>query len=256
MSIHFEPVNHRAHALTLSLAAVALLTSAACSTKRDAAPADTTAPRMPAPAESSAAAPDSAPPPVRGTIAAVSDSTVTITTAAGAQQIRIAPPLRVYARTKSDLAHVRPNAFVGITSVTAPDGSQRATEIHVFPEELRGTGEGSRMMAQTGAGAAGGSRMTNGAVAPSRMTNGSVSGSGSRMTNGSVSSTGSGTSYTIQYRGGTQTIEIPPGVPVTEIAPTKTKLAPGSSVVAIVRKGPDGRPVTSTIMLSGSGAPK
>jgi hypothetical protein len=76
------------------------------------------------------------------------------------------------------------------------------------------------------------------------------------MTNGSVSSTGAGTSYTIQYRGGTQTIAIPPDVPVTEIAPTRTKLAPGANVVAIVRKAPDGRLATSTIMLGGSGAPK
>jgi hypothetical protein len=245
----------RPRALTLSFAAVALLASSACSAKRDASTADTTAARIPAPADSSTPAPDSAPPPLRGTIAAISDSAVTITTGAGAQQLRIIAPLRVYARTKSDLAHVAPNAFVGITSVTAPDGSQRATEIHIFPEELRGTGEGSRMMAQAGA-SAGGSRMTNGAVAPSRMTNGSVSGSDSRMTNGSVSSTGSGTRYTVQYRGGTQTIEIPSGVPVTAIVPTQAKLAPGASVVAIVRNAPDGRPGTSTIMLSGTGAPK
>jgi len=260
MPIRFQFARRRARALTHALAlpftACAMLASSACTARRDAPATDTSAARIPAPADSPAAATDSAPPPLRGTIAAVSDSVVTITTSAGAQQLRIIAPLRVYTRTKSDLAHVTPNAFVGITSVTAPDGSQRATEIHVFPEELRGTGEGSRLMAQAGAGGGGGgSRMTNGAVAPSRMTNGSVSGSDSRMTNGSVSSTGSGTRYTVQYRGGTQTIEIPQGVPVTAIVPSQAKLAPGTSVVAIVRTAPDGRPATSTIMLSG-GAPK
>ena len=56
-----------------------------------------------------------------------------------------------------------------------------------FPEELRGMGEGSRMMAPS----ASASRMTNGSVSTSRMTNGTAS--QSRMSNGSVSST-SGTS--------------------------------------------------------------
>lgn len=255
MPVHLHPPRGQTRGPALSLLALTLLASAACTAKRDADNTDTTAARMPAPAESSAAAPDSAPPPVRGTIAAISDTAVTITTASGAQQIRIVAPLRVYTRTKSDLSHVRPNAFVGITSVAAPDGSQRATEIHIFPEELRGTGEGSRMMAQA-TGNAAGSRMTNGAVAPSRMTNGSVTATGSRMTNGSVSSTGSGTSYTIQYRGGTQTIQIPPGVTVTELTPSSAKLAPGASVVVLVKKGPDGRPGTSTIMLSGGSATK
>jgi hypothetical protein len=43
-------------------------------------------------------------------------------------------------------------SFVGVTSVPQPDGAQRATEIHIFPEELRGTGEGSYLMNQQGGG--------------------------------------------------------------------------------------------------------
>ena len=201
-----------------SLAAVSVLSATAC-TKHDAPLNDSTAALAPAPADTPAAASGTAMTPVRGTVAALSDTALTITTTTGAQQIHIVAPLRVYARTPSDLAHVTPNAFVGITSVAQPDGSQRATEIHIFPEELRGTGEGSRMMAQAdgGSGSGSGSTMTNGTMSPSRMTNGSVS--GSRMTNGKVSSTGGGTTYTVAYQGGTQTIAIPPGVTVTRIAP-------------------------------------
>jgi hypothetical protein len=190
--------------------------------------------------------------PVRGTITAVSDSSLTVSTATGAQQIHIAAPLRVYTRTASDLAHVTPNAFVGITSVTQADGSQRATEIHIFPEELRGTGEGSRMMEPTAGG--GRSTMTNGAIAPSRMTNGSVS--GSRMTNGTVGATGGGTSYTVEYQGGTQTIAIPAGVTVTAIVPTQTKLAVGANVVVLASPDANGRPSASSVMLSGPPATK
>jgi hypothetical protein len=191
--------------------------------------------------------------PVRGTIASVSDTALTVTTSAGVQVVHIEAPLHVYARTPSDLAHVTPNAFVGITSVAQPDGSQRATEIHIFPEELRGTGEGSRMMQETAGASASPSRMTNGSVAQSRMTSGGVS--GSRMTNGSVAATG-GTSYTIQYQGGTQTIEIPAGVTVTAIAPTQTKLAVGANVVVLAHTGADGRLSASAIMLTGDARPK
>ncbi len=191
--------------------------------------------------------------PVRGMITSVTDSSITVATAGGEQEIRIVRPLRIYMRTASDLAHVTPKSFVGITSVAQPDGSQRATEIHVFPEELRGTGEGSRMIEQA-AGNGARSTMTNGTVSPSRMTNGSVA--GSRMTNGTVGTTSAGTSMTVEYKEGTQTIVIPPAVPVTIIGPTQTTLSAGTNVLVVIRKGADGRPATSTVMLAGAPAKK
>jgi len=235
----------------VSLVIATLLASAACG-KRD-APAYDSSPGALAPAlpDSTAAAPaatsSSAGTPVRGAVTAVSDTSLSVSTPTGAQQIHLVAPVHVYATIASDLAHVTPNAFVGITSVRQPDGSERATEIHVFPEELRGTGEGSRMMDQPSGGGA--SRMTNGSVSGSRMTNGSVS--GSRMTNGTVGTTGGGTSYTVQYQGGTQTIAIPSGVTVTAIVPTQTKLAVGANVVVLAKPGADGRLSASSVMLSG-----
>lgn len=256
MAVRVEPAHAALRARTLSLAVATLLAAASCG-KRDAPAYDSTGSLAPALPDTAAAAPaatsGSAMAPVRGTITAVSDSSVTVSTATGTQQIHLIAPLRVYTRTASDLAHVTPNAFVGITSVAQPDGSQRATEIHIFPEELRGTGEGSRLMEQT-AGAGGRSTMTNGSVAPSRMTNGNVS--GSRMTNGTVGATGGGTRQTITYQGGTQTIAIPAGVPVTAIVPTQTKLAVGANVVVLAHPGADGRPSASSVMLSGPPAPK
>jgi hypothetical protein len=189
---------------------------------------------------------------VRGTVAAASDTLLSVTTATGVQQVHINRPLHVFTRTSSDLAHVTPNSFVGITSVAQPDGSQRATEIHIFPEELRGTGEGSRLMNDSAGGRR--STMTNGAVSPSRMTNGSVG--ASRMTNGSVGRTGSATTLTVRYQGGEQTIQIPAGVTVTAITPTQTKLAPGANVIVLARKDATGQLSTSTVMLSGPATAK
>ncbi len=222
-----------------AVAAVLVLASSACGRKET--PATDTAKPLGAPVDTAAANSSASAPamtPVRGSITAISDSSLTVTTASGPQQIHVVAPLKVYSRVASDIAHVTPNAFVGITSVAQPDGSQRATEIHIFPEEMRGTGEGSRLMEQTG-----------GSSAPSTMTNGAVA-APSRMTNGAVNATGGGTRFTVQYAGGSQTIDIPAGVSVTMIAPSTTKLTTGTNVVVLTTPGADGKPITSTVMLS------
>ena len=221
---------------------------AACSSRQD-TPNDSAAARAGATGSAAGSTPssDTALVPVRGTIAAVSDTALRISTSSGAQQVRVVAPLRVYQRTTSDLAHVTPNTFVGITSVAQPDGSQRATEIHIFPEELRGTGEGSRPMEDSPAG--GRSTMTNGAVSPSRMTNGNVG--PSRMTNGAVGSTNGSNTFTVRYQGGQQTIQIPPEVTVTAISPATAKLAVGANVVVLAHKNAPGQLSASAVMLLG-----
>ena len=200
---------------------------------------------------------------VRGTLKDVSDSSVTLTTPAGEVRVALTAPVKVYTRAPADLARVSDHAFIGVTSVPQPDGTQRATEIHVFPEELRGLGEGSRPMAPPSAGGGSGGAMTNGSVSDSRMTNGSATmtnGSAS-MTNGSATMTngaasmksgagGAGGTMTVAYNGGSQTITVPPNVSVTEIVATSTKLAPGVSVVIPATKRPDGTLTTSRVMLA------
>jgi hypothetical protein len=151
---------------------------------------------------------------------------------------------------------VTDNAFVGITSVPQPDGTQRATEIHVFPEDLRGLGEGSRpMTAQAGAGAR--STMTNGSVAGSRMTNGAarMTNGAARMTNGTSRGATSGT-VTVTYNGASQTITVPPDVPVTVLEATTVKLVRGASVVIAGTRDADGTIRTSRVMLSAATQPR
>jgi hypothetical protein len=50
-------------------------------------------------------------------------------------------PLYV-AIVKATMADIKPGMFVGATGQTQPDGSQKAIEVHIFPESMRGTGEG------------------------------------------------------------------------------------------------------------------
>jgi hypothetical protein len=80
---------------------------------------------------------------VRGTIERVDGSIYLVKTRDGTE-LRIAlidKPVLV-ALVKASLADIKPGVFVGSTGMPQPDGSQKAVEVHVFPEAMRGTGEG------------------------------------------------------------------------------------------------------------------
>jgi Domain of unknown function (DUF5666) len=212
--------------------------------------------------------------PVRGVVASISDDTLTVRSHTGLVQIHTGSPLQVYRDIPSELAHVKSASFVGVTSIKRPDGSESAKEIHIFPEELRGTGEGSYLLDQDHPNPEGNSRMTNGTVSQSRMTNGTVSGSrmtngtvsGSRMTNGTVSQSRmtNGTvnarpdasTLTIHYGGGAQTISVPPDVPVTVLTLNTEPLKPGQNVVALAMKQPDGSLTATRVISRGNGSAK
>lgn len=171
---------------------------------------------------------------VRGTVTSLAATRLVIKADTGSVTVSVNRPLHVYDREPATLADVKDNTFVGVTSVKQPDGSEQATEIHIFPDELRGLGEGSHMMAPSSGNAA---RMTNGAVSGSRMTNGAVS--GSRMSNGNVAST-NGSTIVVQYAGGSQTITVPAGTPVTQLKQISKPLAAGDQVVVLATRGADG----------------
>src|SRR5258708_5937250 len=151
--------------------------------------------------------------PVRGVVASISGNVLMLKLPSGSEKVHLAKAWKVFTRTPSDLSHVTSRAFVGVTSVKQPDGSERATEIHIFPEALRGAGEGSYLMkSQQTAGASRG-RMTNGTVSSVRKGNGSAA--RSRMTNGIVTAKSGPSTLPVQYGGGGETIPRPPNVPVT-----------------------------------------
>ena len=82
---------------------------------------------------------------VRGTINSVDGKTLNVTTRDGAAlKVKLADNVVVVAVAKASLADVKQGGFVGITAMPQPDGTQKAVEIHIFPEAMRGTGEGHR----------------------------------------------------------------------------------------------------------------
>jgi hypothetical protein len=82
---------------------------------------------------------------VRGTIESVDGQTVNVKGRDGiATKVKLTDDAKVLAVDRKSLADVKQGVFVGITAMPQPDGSQKALEIHIFPEALRGTGEGHR----------------------------------------------------------------------------------------------------------------
>ena len=82
---------------------------------------------------------------VRGTIESVNGDTMQVKSRSGEDvKLHIASDVNVSGITKISLADIKPGSFVGATTVPGPDGGANAVEVHVFPESMRGTGEGSR----------------------------------------------------------------------------------------------------------------
>ena len=231
------------------LCAFFALAAAGCSRAPD-SKQDTTPPAQ------SAQVPNAdAPVMVRGTVVRVSPTELVLKSDSGQVTVKTAQPFHVYTRVPSSLSQVKQSSFIGVTTVKQTDGSERATEIHVFPEELRGVGEGSRMMAPDTTmnpsrmtnGSVSASRMTNGMATPSRMSNGTAmpsrmtngSATPSRMSNGSVSST-NGSTLVVQYAGGSQTVTVPPKTPVTEFKLATKALAAGDQVAVLAKRATDG----------------
>ena len=87
-------------------------------------------------------------PGVKGKLVKVIATELQIQGPRGLEEVKIKQPLTTYGREPSDLSQVTSDSFVGVTSVKQPDGKEQAKEIHIFPKELRGAGEGSNMMDQ------------------------------------------------------------------------------------------------------------
>jgi hypothetical protein len=98
---------------------------------------------------------------VRGTLQRMDGNNLTIATKSGKEtDVPLKDGAPIIAVTKGAMSDIKSNSFVGITAMPQPDGTQKAVEVHVFEESLRGVGEGHYpwdLMPN--------STMTNGAVA-------------------------------------------------------------------------------------------
>jgi len=80
---------------------------------------------------------------VRGTVESVDGPNLSVKARDGVMmKVKLTDDAKVLTLDKKSLSDVKEGTFVGITAMPQPDGSQKAVEIHIFPEAMRGTGEG------------------------------------------------------------------------------------------------------------------
>ncbi len=192
---------------------------------------------------------------VRGVITAIGTDALTVQTYDGkSATVPLDANTKFAWVVKSDLSTLKDGDFIG-TATTGPDDALRAVELVIFPEAMRGTGEGHYpwdvpgAVAAAGGGSNGSSAMTNGTVdGQSAMTNGTVDGQSamtngtvaqqSGMTNGTVTG-GAGkpgeTKLSISYKGGKAQVVVPVGTPIVRFEPAqRTVLAKGQKLFAII----------------------
>jgi hypothetical protein len=129
---------------------------------------------------------------LRGTIDSVDSTGLTFKARDGATtRLALLPGATVIDVVKASMADIKPGSFLGSAAVPQPDGTLRATEVHLFPESMRGAGEGHRPYAPIEKGT-----MTNGASA-------------------AVPVTGiDGSTLTVDYKGGSKQIVVPADTPI------------------------------------------
>jgi hypothetical protein len=171
---------------------------------------------------------------IRGTIEKVDGNVLVVRSGDGTEiKLMLADNASIVAVVKSALSEIKEGTFLGSAAIPQADGSQKAVEVHIFPEQMRGTGEGHRPYPP---------------VANGTMTNGTASGATVAGVDGST--------ITVKYKDGEKKIIVAPDVPILryEIGGS-SDLKPGAhfTVLAATRK-PDGSFETSRINVGRDGA--
>jgi hypothetical protein len=168
---------------------------------------------------------------VRGTIESVNGDTMKVKARSGEDvKLHIASDVNVSGITKISLADIKPGSFVGATTVPGPDGGANAVEVHVFPESMRGTGEGSRPYDLKP-----NSSMTNATVSESVVGN-------------------DGHTLLVKYKDGEKKVFVADNTPVVTFVPgDKSDLKAGAKVIAFMKQLPDGSFETNRVSVGRDG---
>jgi hypothetical protein len=168
---------------------------------------------------------------VRGEIEAVSGDTLTVKSRGGEDyKLHMTADMRVVGITKISLSDVKVGSFIGTTTVPGAGGVPTAVEVHVFPEDMRGTGEGSRPWDLKP-----NSTMTNATVSESVVGN-------------------DGHTLLVKYKDGEKKVLVTPATPVVTYVPAeKSDLKAGAKVIAFMKQLPDGSFETNRVNIGRDG---
>lgn len=171
---------------------------------------------------------------VRGTIERVeADHYVIKARNGGEVKVKLPDNVMVVALIKASLADIKQGSYVGVAGMPQADGSQKALEVHIFPEAMRGAGEGHRGWD----------------LQPS-----------STMTNGAVEQTvasADGQILTLKYKEGEKKIVVTPQTPIVVYTPgDKSELKAGTPIfISAATKQPDGMLTTPRVNVGRGVAP-
>ena len=158
-----------------------------------------------------------APTRVRGTIEALDGSTLVVRSREDETlRIALAPNYTVAAVIPAELSAIKPGAYVG-TAAVGPRDRLRALEVLIFPEAMRGNGEGHYPWDL---------------VPESTMTNAAIE---------AEAAGADGRRLTLVAKGERLVVTVPPDAPVVTFEPgTPAMLTPGAKVFIGARQAPDG----------------
>ena len=165
-----------------------------------------------------AQAPANPPVRIRGTVESLDGQILTVKARNGeSMKVKLADNFVVMGITKASIADIATGKFIGTTTVGQREGALVAEEVHIFPENMRGTGEGHY----------------DWDLRPdSKMTNANVA---------NVEAMASDRVMTVQYKGGEKKILVTPKTVVVSVAPTeRSELKPGAQVFVNAQRQPDG----------------
>ena len=146
-----------------------------------------------------------------GTVNSIDASTLSVTSEEGgaAETLRLGTNWVVLQNRPASLADIKANDFIASAAVRKADGKLHSTELRIFPDAMRGLGEGQRPMNDT---------------QNQTMTNATVS--GAAIVNGS-------NIITVKFQGGESELILDPGVPVTAILPVDPSLVKAGARVRV-----------------------
>jgi hypothetical protein len=170
---------------------------------------------------------------IRGTIESVEGAVYVVKNRDGAElKLTVTDNPLFVAISPSTMADIKPGMFVGSAGMMQADGTQKAIEVHIFPESMRGTGEGHY----------------DWDLKPQ-----------SKMTNANVEQTVAGVDgqiLSVKYKDGEKKLLVTPEtIVVTYVPGNKDDLKPGTRIfVSAAKKQPDGTVQTPRITYGRNGA--
>ena len=169
---------------------------------------------------------------LRGTVERMEGATLELKAADGREvKIALAPGFSTGGVVPAKASDIAKGSFIGVGAKPQPDGTLLAVQVFIFPEAMRGTGEGHRPW---------------GVLPDATMTNATVAETVSRV---------DGANLVLSYPGGEQKVTITPEATILMAAPAEaSELKPGVQVAMTASRQADGSYSTSRITVAKAGA--